>query len=219
MKQIDALVLPNVTVAGTDRPPRRRRWPLIPAGLLAGALLGVLGRVWMRWISTDPEFSWSGTLFIVGAFTVFGVTQAMVAVARIRLRRRSWVTVARILGVVFTLPLFAGAGSLMLPTVIGGGLALWRTDWHRAVRFVAAALAVVPVAIVAAMLIDDFGAIGATPRTVGLLVVYVPLIAATRFSLGPLDDGWRAPLLVRIAIGVLGVGLLALLAGALVGIG
>ena len=39
-------------------------------------------------ISEDPEFSWSGTLFIIGGFAVFGLAQSLVAVARRRLARR-----------------------------------------------------------------------------------------------------------------------------------
>ena len=35
-------------------------------GFALGAGWGVLARVWMRLITTDPEFSWAGTLMIVG---------------------------------------------------------------------------------------------------------------------------------------------------------
>jgi len=42
-------------------------------GALCGAAWGVAARVWMRLITTTPEFTWSGTLSIVGATTVAGL--------------------------------------------------------------------------------------------------------------------------------------------------
>ena len=41
-------------------------------GAFGGALLGVMARLWMRFISEDPEFTWNGTLFIIGGFATFG---------------------------------------------------------------------------------------------------------------------------------------------------
>ena len=38
---------------------------IIPLGVVAGFLLGIIARLWMRWISTDPEFTWSGSIYIV----------------------------------------------------------------------------------------------------------------------------------------------------------
>ena len=37
-------------------------------GLAGGLAWGVIPRLWMRFISTNPEFTWSGTLFIVIGF-------------------------------------------------------------------------------------------------------------------------------------------------------
>jgi len=48
-------------------------------GLFGGAALGVTARAWMRFIADHPEFTWTGTMFIVIGFTVFGSTQALVA--------------------------------------------------------------------------------------------------------------------------------------------
>jgi hypothetical protein len=47
------------------------RVKVIAGYFLTGLVLGVIARFWMRWISTDPEFSLSGTIFIVGAFALF----------------------------------------------------------------------------------------------------------------------------------------------------
>jgi hypothetical protein len=107
---------------------------LVPAGFVLGALLGVVARLWMRWISTEPEFSWGGTIFIVGAFAVFGLTQAVALSTRLHRRGRLVRTVARAAGVVGMLPLFASAGSIMMPTVVFGGLAVWRRELQVAAR-------------------------------------------------------------------------------------
>jgi hypothetical protein len=61
---------------------------MLAAGLFGGLTLGILARAWMRLISDDPQFTWNGTIFIVGGFTVFGFTQSVVAVGRRRPRRR-----------------------------------------------------------------------------------------------------------------------------------
>ena len=48
----------------------RSRWrtpSTLAAGLFGGFALGVIARAWMRLITEDPEFTWKGTIFIVGA--------------------------------------------------------------------------------------------------------------------------------------------------------
>jgi hypothetical protein len=46
------------------------RWTA--AGLTVGATYGAALRAWMRPVSTDPEFSWGGTGYIIGVFSVLG---------------------------------------------------------------------------------------------------------------------------------------------------
>src|ERR687898_224194 len=61
-------------------PVTRRRLPgpvVLLGGLLGGVVWGIDARVWMRFISTDPEFTWSGTLFIVIGFGVAGLGEAV----------------------------------------------------------------------------------------------------------------------------------------------
>ena len=56
------------------------RWnaaQIIAFGLFGGFSLGVIARLWMRWITTDPEFTWSGTLGIVIGFTLFGTAHSL----------------------------------------------------------------------------------------------------------------------------------------------
>lgn len=98
-------------------------------GALFGLLWGIGMRGWMRFISTDPEFSWSGTLFIVGATTIAGMLTGL-AYRRWQLGKGSW---WRLLALSY-LPLGAAAGSVMLPSFVVGGIALGRTKWPLLVR-------------------------------------------------------------------------------------
>ena len=122
---------------------------------MAGAIWGVVARVWMRVISAEHEFTWGGTLGIIGIFAVFGLGQAVAAIAR----RSAWPMgrqiAMRVLSIVATIPMGLAAGAPMLPYLLLAALALGRTDLHRAVRFALAALAIVPTLFVLRQLVDD----------------------------------------------------------------
>lgn len=120
----------------TPRTQHGWRWPV--AGLLAGAAWGGVARAWMRYVSTDPEFSWSGTLAIVGMTTLAGTALGGVEALR-RGGARSW----RRLLAVPALLMFAGPGLIMLPTAVFGALALSGRG-GRGLRPVAAVLALAP---------------------------------------------------------------------------
>jgi hypothetical protein len=91
----------------------------------------------MRFISTDPEFTWSGTLFIVGATTIAGAATG-IAYHRLRVGAgNKWRWLA-----LFYLPLGAAAGAVMLPSFVVGGLAWGRRTWPAWIRFLLAAAAV-----------------------------------------------------------------------------
>jgi hypothetical protein len=178
-----------LTVAQTEHRPTRKLLTLA-AGLFGGFALGVIARAWMRLIAEDPEFTWNGTIFILLAFTIFGVTQSVAAVVRRRARRRWTLTVARVLGAVGFMPLFIGAGAIMMPTVVGGGFALWRTDWHRALRVICFVAAAGPAVLVASQLVGSFGySLHAFIGFVAMLMIYGAIIAATRFTIAAPADG------------------------------
>jgi hypothetical protein len=154
----------------------------------------------MRLITDDPEFTWGGTIFIVTAFAITGLAHGVVWAVRGSAAPRRWSTVGRIGGAAFTLPLFGGAGALMLPTVVGASLCRWRTDWRRPMRAIAGLIAApVPVFLVVEGWRD-----GMTPRTiVGLLLLaatYALIVTTMRPIVAPLDDGWRMPRAVRIVL-------------------
>jgi hypothetical protein len=112
-------------------------WKSVALGALFGLFWGIGMRAWMRFITFDPEFSWSGTLFIIGATTLSG-SMAGLAYHRWRLGRGNrW----RFLGFFF-LPLGMAAGSVMVPTFVLGGLALARRTWPSWVRIGLGAVAI-----------------------------------------------------------------------------
>lgn len=116
-------------------------WRSAGSGLALGALWGVLARVWMRMISTAPEFSWSGTLLIIGFAALAGLGLGLVQGARARGRRRWWR-----LGVLLALPIVsAGQGLVLAPAFWLGGLALSGRG-PRPLRVVLGALGAAPVA-------------------------------------------------------------------------
>jgi len=185
--------------------PSTPRHPLatLAAGLFGGALLGIAARAWMRLISEDPEFTWSGTMFIVIGFTVFGFAQAVVAVVRQRARRRWSVVAARTLGAVAMLPLFFAAGAIMLPTVVGGGMARWRADWRRPLRIVLFLFALAPVGYVGSDLVGTFGwSAQAVAGFLAMLAVYGTIISATRFTVTRNEGSKRLPRWAYVALGV-----------------
>lgn len=172
----------------------RLRWWIVPVGALGGATLGAAARAWMRVISTDPEFSWSGTMFIVIGFAIFGTGQAVSWLGRERATRR-WVRrVARATGAVTILPLFMAAGGVMAPTVIGAGLAWSRTDWRRGWRALATLVAAAPVVLVTRDIVHDHGW---SPRSLvgvlGLVAVYGAVVTAGRAT-------FAAPVVVSRAL-------------------
>jgi len=184
----------SATTSTADRTTRPRVVSTLAIGLFGGAALGVAARAWMRLISDDPEFTWGGTIFIVIAFTIFGFTQSIVAVARRRTRRRWTLTLARVIGTVGLMPLFVGAGVVMVPTVVGGGLAFARVEWHRVARGICLVLAAAPVLFVGGDLVSSFGwSLHALAGFVAMLAVYGTVVVATRFTFAAQPGGRQRP--------------------------
>jgi len=173
------------------------RWWWLPAGLLAGLTLGAVARGWMRLLTDDPEFSWSGTIFIVGAFGIAGAGVTLAATARQAGWRRRVTTPIRVIATVLVLPIFGGAGIVMLPTSALGAFAAWR-PMRSLIRIALSVVAAIPALLVA---IGAAREAGLSVRT-GLGVVlfaatYVAVIAALWSIVAPIDDDWRVPRRVR----------------------
>ena len=101
-------------------------------GFALGAGWGVLARVWMRLISTSPEFTWAGTLSIVLTAAVIGLALGVVHAARRRGGSRWWRLFALIVPVLFLSP-----GIVLFPAAVIGGWGLRRGPVARLVGAVA----------------------------------------------------------------------------------
>lgn len=211
----DVVVRPRPVTPPTGRP---AVWRWIALAPFAGAALGAFSRWWMRLLSDDPEFSWGGTIAIVLAFTFLGIGHTIAATARRRGLRRRWSTMARVIGAVLTLPIFVGAGGMMLPTVAGASLARWRSDWRRWARWLMVALAVpVPAGLVVEAVREGL----TLRRVLGLLFLagtYALVVTTSGWVMAPVRDGWRMPRWLRVAAVVAGVALLLLMVTFAVGI-
>ena len=105
-------------VPGRIRPASSDRvsWPVVLiAGLAGGLAWGVFARVWMRFISTDPQFTWNGTLFIVIGFGLAGLAQSAAFLGRRAHLRRPQMTALRVATFASLLPLGMAAGGPVFP--------------------------------------------------------------------------------------------------------
>ncbi len=120
-----------------DRSNRVKVVPILAAGIGVGMAWGIAIRAWMRLISESPEFTWSGTIFIVTAGALAGMGSALGLVAR----RNRWRfgKMAAVVGGVLFVPLGAGAGSILLATVVLAAVAIGRPRIRLPLRLVVAA--------------------------------------------------------------------------------
>lgn len=88
-------------------------------GLLGGVVWGVVCRLWMRYVSDVPSFSWTGTLFILGVTGLAGL-----ALGVLELLRRRGVGAWRYVALLPALLMFVGQGIPFLPPAVLGSLAL-----------------------------------------------------------------------------------------------
>ncbi|MBF8251818.1 MAG: hypothetical protein HW379_160 [Actinobacteria bacterium] len=164
----------------------QRGWKIILVAVFGGLVLGVSARLWMRWISTDPEFTWSGTIFIVLAFTIFASAQATVYVLRRRIKTRRLTTVIRGGGILLTLPLFTGAGGGMFPTVALASIALWQKKIDSKIRIALLVISLVIPAIGIKGIGSDFGwNIATLGRSLLVIFIYSVVILLLKPTVTP----------------------------------
>jgi hypothetical protein len=92
-------------------------------GLGLGVAWGAAARVWMRLVSTAPEFSWAGTSIILGFSGLLGLLLGLSWCARHARGRRRWLRLLFVPGLV----LFAGQGLPLAPGLLVAGPLLRRT--------------------------------------------------------------------------------------------
>jgi len=173
-------------------------WPLvIVGGLSGGRVWGIQARVWMGFISTDPQFTWSGTLFIVLGFGIAGLAQSAAHLGRRAGLPRSRLTALRVATFAGLLPLGAAAGGPVFPTIVIAPLALTHTEWSTRTRLVLGGVAFIPIVAIAGILLDDLSVVRAAAGFVWFLGMYAGIVWAARFTMAPQRDGWRGPRWVR----------------------
>lgn len=194
------------TMTASPTTPRiGRHWSVVlSAGLAGGLAWGVNARLWMRYITSRAEFTWSGTLFIIIAFGLAALAQAVVYLGRRRALPRSRLTALRVVGVMTLIPLSFGAGGAGFPIIIFGPLALTQRSWSRWTRRAAASVAVLFAVGVAASMFAELSPMRALIGTAWFVSIYAVTVWAARFSLAPQLDEWSAPLALRV-LGLVGL--------------
>jgi hypothetical protein len=142
-------------------------------GALLGIGWGVLARVFMRLLTTTPEFSWAGTMMILGLSTVLWVGIALVDRGRVTARSRWW-RLAPVPGLV----LFFSPGMLLLPGAVG--VALWRALRSRLLGWL---FLVAGMGVVLFALLSDDTFVGVSNAPVRAWLGVALLVVAT-FALG-----------------------------------
>ncbi len=175
---------PSATAPGSPSPARATAVRIArgaATGLVLGAAVGAMARLWMRAVSTDPGFTWSGTLAILAVFAFAGLLTGVVRTLRCDGRRPAW----RVL-LAPGLVLFAGPGMLLLPGAVVGGWA-FSGRGPRVLRLLALAVAVVGMPL-------TFWFVVASPHE---RLVLEPVVVVT--GLGALHAalGWGAAELFR----------------------
>ena len=178
---------------------------------MGGLAWGINARLWMRFISTNPEFTWSGTLFIVVGFGIAGLAQSAAYLGRRADLRRPAMTALRVVAVIGLLPLGGAAGASMFSTIILAALALTHQNWPRWLLGIVGAAALIPAFVTARSFFNDLSLERGVASVIWFLTIYAGIIWAARFSLGPQLDGWRASAPVRV-LGVVALAPVILLA-------
>jgi hypothetical protein len=184
--------------------PYPRVWAAVLGGAGLGLMWGIAARLWMRLISTQPEFSIPGTAAILIITTLFGACAGLAFAARRRGWRRWGHYVPRGLAVMFFLPFGIAGGLPLMLTMLLATLALTQT-------------AVIGLWVLAALTL--LASVGADIAIPAIVTVTVPTIAVAltvwKWSISRWQDGsmarrvdtWlersgRAILLLLAALGV-----------------
>ena len=108
--------LPAMPIDATKRHPPV--WGAVLGGAGLGFIWGIAARIWMRLISTSPEFSISGTTGILVITTIFGICTGFAFAARRRGWRRWGHYLPRVLVVAFFIPFGMAGGLPLMLTVL-----------------------------------------------------------------------------------------------------
>ncbi len=164
---------PQRTQAGSDQDSLPGS---IARAVLYGAAWGGAARLWMRFISEDPEFTIAGTSFIIAIPTVIALCGVL---ARRSVRWRPLVRrPSRAIAAFSTVLLGVAAGILMMPTLLLGGIA-WanRRRFPPLVLVPMALFACVPILAVVQEIPDGSRFLPAFAAYLMLLATFIPVYA------------------------------------------
>lgn len=157
------------------RPASRSLLSTVGRAAAYGVAWGAAARVWMRYISEDPEFTIAGTSFIVGVPTLICLCSVLAkrCLAWRALARRP----ARAVAGFSTVLLGTAAGILMMPTLVLGGVA-WahRTRLPKVLLGIIYALACAPILAVIQE-IPSRRMVTALPAYLLLVATFIPVYA------------------------------------------
>ena len=148
--------------------------------MLLGLLTGAVARGFMALLTEDPQFTWEGTLGILGVFAVVGLAFAAAYDAKSRQRSRWWKLLALPAAVIGL-----GPGMLMVPGILGMALVASRDRWVRAAGAVVLAGFVTMMTLVTSGSDDPF-----TVRTALGFVVMFGVCAAVAGGARLALTGW-----------------------------
>lgn len=151
------------------------------AGLGLGLVTGAVARGFMALLTTDPQFSWAGTAFILGVFAVAGLALAAAHVARTRRGSRWWKLLA-----LPSVLIFLGPGLLLVPAVLGLSLVVSRRRWMRAAGGAVLVGSVALLAVLGETADEPF-----TLRTAAGFVVMYAVCAAVAAGARAALTGWE----------------------------
>jgi hypothetical protein len=114
--------LSSMHLDATERDPAV--WAAILSGVGLGLMWGIAARIWMRLISTNPEFTISGTAAIFVIAMLFGASVGLAFAARRRGWRRWGHYLPRGLVIAFFVPFSGYAGAPLMFTVLLATLAV-----------------------------------------------------------------------------------------------
>ena len=170
--------------AFTDRLSRPQ---LVLAGAALGLTWGVLARLWMRLISTDPAFTWGGTIYILLAAMILGLGVGGAAAGR-RSPRRWARRVTRVLGGISLIFLSGAAGMIMVASVIPATLAVFERRWWKPVRIALLALSLLPLRAARTEIEKSGGTIKVTIAT----AIYLALASVVVIAWGSIVGSRRS---------------------------
>jgi len=166
---------------------RLSRPQLVLAGAALGLTWGVLARLWMRLISTDPAFTWGGTIYILLAAMILGLGVGGAAAGR-RSPRRWARRVTRVLGGISLIFLSGAAGMIMVASVIPATLAVFERRWWKPVRIALLALSLLPLRAARTEIEKSGGTIKVTIAT----AIYLALASVVVIAWGSIVGSRRS---------------------------